>query len=185
MTWKPFFVPVVSTALLMLAVPSANAAELKVGADAPDFELKASDGKTYKLSDFKGKQAVVVAWFPKAFTGGCTKECKSMREYGKLIREYDVAYFTASCDEVEGEKGNAAFAKSLDLDYPILSDPTRAAAKAYGLVAEEKGNAKRVTFYIGKDGKIAHIDRQVKTEKHGEHIAEKLKELGVEKLSKN
>ena len=87
MTWKPFFVPVVSTALLMLAVPSANAAELKVGADAPDFELKASDGKTYKLSDFKGKQAVVVAWFPKAFTGGCTKECKSMREYGKLIRE--------------------------------------------------------------------------------------------------
>jgi len=51
-------------------VPSAAAEPLKVGDAAPDFELKGSDGKTYKLSDFKGKEAVVVAWFPKAFTGG-------------------------------------------------------------------------------------------------------------------
>ena len=107
-----------------------------------------------------------------------------MREYGKLIREYDVAYFTASCDEVDGEKGNAAFAKSLALDYPILSDPTRKTAKEYGLVADDKGNAKRVTIYINKEGKIAHIDRAVKTETHGEHIAATLKELGVEKVSK-
>ena len=48
----------------------AGAAELEVGDQAPDFSLKGSDGKTYKLSDFKGKQAVVIAWFPKAFTGG-------------------------------------------------------------------------------------------------------------------
>ena len=47
-----------------------GAADLKVGDDAPDFALKGSDGKTYKLSDYKGKQAVVIAWFPKAFTGG-------------------------------------------------------------------------------------------------------------------
>lgn len=184
MSWKTFFVPVLSAVLMMSAGTSANSADLKVGDDAPDFELKASDGKTYKLSSFKGKQAVVVAWFPKAFTGGCTKECKSMREHGKLIREYDVVYFTASCDEVDGEKGNAAFAKSLDLDYPILSDPTRKTAKDYGLVADDKGNAKRVTFYIGKDGKIAFIDREVKTEMHGEHIAAKLKELGVAKAPK-
>ena len=53
-------------------------AELKAGDEAPAFELAASDGKTYKLADFKDKQVVVVAWFPKAFTGGCTKECASM-----------------------------------------------------------------------------------------------------------
>ena len=53
-----------------LAAVPANAAELKVGDPAPDFALQATDGKTYKLSDFKGKQAVVLAWFPKAFTGG-------------------------------------------------------------------------------------------------------------------
>ena len=69
----------------------ATAAPLKVGEDAPDFELKGSDGKTYKLSEFKGKKAVVVAWFPKAFTGGCTKECKSMAEQGGERRNYEVA----------------------------------------------------------------------------------------------
>lgn len=163
----------------------AGAAEPSVGDDAPNFELQASDGQTYKLSDFKGKKAVVVAWFPKAFTGGCTKECKSMREHGKAIKEFEVAYFTASCDPVDGDKGNAAFAKSLDLDYPILCDPDRKVAKEYGLVDDDKGNARRVTFYIGKDGKILAIDKMVKTEAHGGDIAAKLKELGVSKAEKN
>jgi len=156
-------------------------AEVKVGDQAPAFELAASDGKTYKLADFKDKQVVVVAWFPKAFTGGCTKECKSMKENGSAIRQYDVAYFTASCDAVEGEKGNKAFAESLGLDYPILSDPTRKTAMEYGLTTSPTGNAKRVTFYIGKDGKILYIDSAVKTEAHGTDIAAKLNELGVAK----
>ena len=60
-------------------------AELKVGDAAPEFTLPASDGNTYKLSDFKGKQAVVLAWFPKAFTQGCTIECKSLAEHGDMI----------------------------------------------------------------------------------------------------
>ena len=156
----------------------------KVGDEAPNFELKGSDGKTYKLSDFKGKQAVVVAWFPKAFTGGCTKECKSLKASGNLVKAFNVAYFTASCDEQDGEKGNTAFAKSLELDYPILSDPTRGTALKYGLVSDAKGNAKRVTFIIGKDGKIAHIEKMVKTEEHASQVADKLKELGVEAAPK-
>ena len=57
-------------ALAMAMAISSSQAELKVGDDAPDFELKGSDGKTYKLSELKGKKAVVVAWFPKVFTGG-------------------------------------------------------------------------------------------------------------------
>src|SRR5678809_1334973 len=84
----------------LAAVPAA-AADLKVGDPAPDFTLQATDGKTYKLSDFKGKQAVVLAWFPKAFTQGCTIECKSLAEHGDLIKMYDVAYFMASVDNVE------------------------------------------------------------------------------------
>ena len=75
-------------------------------------------------------------------------------------------------------------AKSLDLDYPILSDPSRKTAKDYGLVADDKGNAKRVTFYISKEGKISFIDKMVKTEAHGTDIAAKLKELGVPKAEK-
>jgi thioredoxin-dependent peroxiredoxin len=149
---------------------------LKVGDPAPDFEMKGSDGKTYKLSDFKGKKPVVIAWYPKAFTQGCTKECKAMAEQGADIRKYDVAYFTASVDDAEQNK---KFAESLSLDYPILSDPTKENAKKFG-VLNDRGMANRWTFYIDKNGKIAHIDQKVSTETHGKDIAAKLTELKVD-----
>ena len=164
--------------LSLLAIGQfAQAEELKPGDEAPAFELMGSDGKTYKLADFEGKQAVVVAWFPKAFTGGCTKECKALREQGEAVRAFDVAYFTASCDLPEE---NAKFAKSLDLDYPILSDPSTKVARAYGVVTDERPRPFRWTFYIGQDGKILAVDKEVKTETHGKDIAAKLKELKVE-----
>ena len=152
------------------------AAAPKPGDPAPDFSLTGSDGKTYKLSDFKDKQAVVIAWFPKAFTGGCTAECKSLRANGDAIRKFDVAYFTASVDPVDVNK---KFAESLNLDFPILSDPTGETAKAYGVVAGEAKFASRWTYYIGKDGKVLFVDKSVKTGAHGADVAAKLKELGV------
>lgn len=166
-----------------LAVSSAlflQAAPVNVGDQAPNFELKGSDGKTYRLNDFKGKQPVVIAFFPKAFTPGCTKECKAMADQGGEIRKYDVAYFTASVDEAERNK---EFAESLKLDYPILSDPSKDTAKAFG-VLNERGMANRWTYYIDKNGKIVHIDKSVSTESHGKDIAAKLKELGFAEKSK-
>lgn len=167
-----------SVAILSLALglSSVARAELKVGDDAPDFTMPGSDGKTYKLSDFKGKQAVVVAWYPRAFTGGCTKECKSFKADGDKIRAYNVAYFTASNDDA---KKNAEFAKSLDLDYPILSDADSSVSMKYGVFNAERKAANRWTFYIGADGKILFIDKSVKTDAHGADVAAKLKELGV------
>src|SRR5215207_2837421 len=88
---------------------TAQAPELKVGDPAPNFKLQATDGKTYQLSDFKGKKALVIAWFPKAFTRGCTIECKSLAENGERIRKYDVSYFMASVDPLED---NIRFAKA-------------------------------------------------------------------------
>src|SRR6187402_1211511 len=90
-------------------VQAQSTVDLKVGDPAPNFKLQATDGKTYQLSDFKGKKAVVVAWFPKAFTQGCTIECKSLAENGDKIKMYDVAYFMASTDTVED---NTKFAKA-------------------------------------------------------------------------
>ena len=167
-------------ALGLGAVP-AMAAELKVGDPAPDFTLQASDGKTYKLSDFKGKQAVVLAWFPKAFTQGCTIECKSLAEKGHLIKKYDVTYFMASVDPLEGDQGNKAFAETHKADFPLLSDPTKETAKAYGVLSE-RGFANRWTFYIGKDGRIAYIDKDVNAHlaTSAEYMAEKLGELRVD-----
>lgn len=163
-------------AFMTAFLASTMGADLKPGDPAPDFELKGSDGKTYKLSELKGKKPVVLAWYPKAFTPGCTAECKSMKEQGAEIREQNAAYFTASVDDAETNK---KFAESLSLDYPILSDPTRETAKAYG-VLNDRNMANRWTFYIDKEGKISHIDKSVKTGQHGSDIAAKLKELGDE-----
>src|ERR1700734_3016746 len=96
----------------------AVADDLKVGDKAPAFSLPGTDGKTYSLDDFKGKKAVVIAWYPKAFTGGCTAECKSIRENSERLKPLNVAYFTASVDTPDLNK---KFAESLMLDYPILS----------------------------------------------------------------
>ncbi len=159
------------------SVSAVNAAEeLKVGDAAPEFELVGSDGKVYKLSDYKDKQAVVVAWFPKAFTGGCTKECQSFKANGAEIRKFDVAYFTASTDTAVDNK---RFAESLELDYPILSDPSKKVAAAYGVINETRQVPFRWTYYIGPDGKILHIDKEVNAAEHGVDLAKKLKELGV------
>jgi peroxiredoxin Q/BCP len=162
-------------------------AELKVGDMAPDFTLPGTDGKTHKLSDYRGKQAVVVAWFPRAFTTGCTIECKSLAENGERIRRYNVTYFMASVDPLEE---NIKFAKATSVklgekvvekkeaDFPMLSDADKMVAKAYG-VLNERGIASRWTFYIDRNGRIAAIDKMVRPETSAEDMIAKLGELKV------
>ena len=166
-------------ALLLGTAALAPAAELQVGDPAPDFTLTGSDGKTYTLSQFKGKKAVVLAWFPKAFTSGCTVECKSLAANGDKIRKYEVAYFMASVDPVEGEKGNKAFAESEKADFPMLSDPGKEVAAAYGVLNPERGVASRWTFYIDKNGLVTAIDKAVKPPTSAEDMLAKLSELKV------
>jgi thioredoxin-dependent peroxiredoxin len=185
-------------AVLQAQAGGGPAVELKVGDQAPDFTLQASDGKTYKLADFKGKQAVVLAWFPKALTSGCTLECKSLAEHGDLIRAYDVTYFMASVDPLDkniefakaksvtlGQGANARVVEKKEADFPILSDPSKETAKAYGVINDQYGFANRWTFYIGKDGKILAIDKDVskRVATSAEDMAAKLGELGVAKRS--
>ena len=178
------------TASLVLGLATAamaQTADLKVGDQAPNFKLQATDGKTYQLSDFKGKKPVVLAWFPAAFTRGCTIECKSLAENGDKIKMYDVSYFMASVDPIEK---NMEFAKATSVklgdqqvekkeaDFPLLSDPSKETAKAYG-VLNERGVASRWTFYIDKTGKIAYIEKMVKPETSAEDMITKIAELKV------
>ncbi len=155
----------------------AAAAELKVGDKAPDFTLQGSDGKTYSLEQFKGKSGVVIAWFPKAMTKGCTIECKSLRTNSKTLKDLNVAYFTASVDKPEDNK---KFSDQLDLDYPILSDPDKTVAEAYGVMMPNRPLTNRWTFYIDKDGIIKAIDKKINVATAGEDVAAKVKELGLE-----
>jgi thioredoxin-dependent peroxiredoxin len=157
---------------------AATAGELKVGDLAPDFSLPGSDGKTYRLSDYRDKKAVVLAWFPRAFTPGCTTECKLMAEHGAKLRDFDVAYFTASVDKPEK---NREFAQSVGADYPILSDHGGEVAREYGVTGPIQRWASRWTFFIGKDGHILFIDKDVHPSTHTDDVAVKLEELGVAK----
>ena len=100
---------------------------------------------------------------------------KSLRSSGDALRRFNVKYFGASVDSAET---NAKFAKSLELDFPVLSDPTKETARAYGVLAPS-GFASRWTFYIGMDGRIAAIDRDVKASSHGVEVVEQLKALGL------
>ncbi len=153
----------------------AQSRPLQVGDPAPNFTLQASDGKTYTLTDFKGREAVVLAWFPKAFTTGCTIECKSLAEHGDLIRKYQVVYFMASVDAVDQ---NTKFGAAHNADFPLLSDPSKETARAYG-VLNDRGVANRWTFYIGKDGRILAIDKTVNPSTSAEDMAAKLGELRI------
>ena len=182
------------TASLVLGLATAAMAQtvdLKVGDQAPNFKLQATDGKTYQLSDFKGKQAVVLAWFPAAFTRGCTIECKSLAENGDKIKMYDVSYFMASVDPIEkntefakaksvtlGQGANQQIVEKKEADFPLLSDPTKDIAKAYG-VLNDRGVANRWTFYIDKTGKISYIEKMVKPETSAEDMITKIAELKV------
>ena len=171
------------TAMVLFGIGLAagvQAADLQVGDNAPDFALKASDGHTYKLSDFKGKRAVVIAWYPKAFTSGCTIECESLAKKGDLIKKYDVAYFMASVDTPEQAK---AFGEAHSADFALLADPDKKVAEAYGTLKDYGGQigvvSQRWTFYIGKDGKILAIDKAVKPATSAEDVAAKLAELKI------
>ncbi|MGE0447861.1 MAG: peroxiredoxin [Vicinamibacterales bacterium] len=179
------------------AAPAAPTV-VKVGDMAPDFNLQGTDGKMHKLSDYRGKTNVVVAWFPKAFTQGCTIECKSLADNGARIRQYDVTYFMASIDNIDDQ---TAFAKATSValqgrngqptgtvvekkeaDFPMLADPTKQTAQAYG-VLNQAGVANRWTFYIDKTGRITHIDTAVRPATSAEDMLAKLDELKVARKS--
>jgi peroxiredoxin Q/BCP len=166
---------------------------VKVGDMAPDFTLPGTDGKTHKLSDYRGKTAVVIAWFPRAFTSGCTIECKSLADNSDKIDQYDVVYFMASTDTIEdntkfakattvtlqGRDGTKTVVEKKEANFPMLSDPTMETARAYGVVTGDRKAASRWTFYIDKSGKIAAIDTAVRPATSAEDMIAKLQELKV------
>lgn len=164
----------------MVTLWSLRSFSLEVGELAPDFSLQGTDGKIHRLSEYRGKVAVVLAWFPRAYTRGCTIECKSLAENGHLLKRFSVVYFMASVDPIEKNKG---FAAEQSADFPLLSDPSKETAKAYG-VLHKQGHASRHTFYIAKNGKIQAIDKQVNPATSAQDMAQMLAELGTAAAAK-
>lgn len=143
----------ISVLAFTLLLSAAEAApQLKVGEDAPRFSLPGSDGATIQLSDFKGKKKVVLAFFPKAFTGGCTRELSGLRDHQKMFDEAGAQVLGISMDDRDTQK---KFAESLKLTFPLLADKGGRTAAAYGVKGALWAN--RTTFVIDEDGKIAAI----------------------------
>jgi peroxiredoxin len=150
--------------------PSARAQQpppppaVKVGEAAPDFTLPyrvpAADGrsesKEAKLSDYKGKQNVVLAFFPAAFSPGCTRELTTYHETNGQFTAANTVILGVS---VDSPWANMAFAKSLNADFPILSDWKKDVSRKYGVFDEAGGYSRRTTFVIDKSGIVQKIDQ--------------------------
>ena len=143
---------------------------LPVGTEAPSFTAKDTNGNTVSLSDFKGK-TVVMYFYPKDDTPGCTKQACSFRDAQSQYQSKDIAVLGVSADD---EASHQAFTKKFNLNFPLLVDTDKSLIAAYDV--DGGGYAKRVTYVIGTDGKISQVDSDVNTSTHAEDV---LKSLGL------
>ncbi len=155
------------------------ASDLKVGDKAPAFSLKATDGSTVKLADFKGKR-LVLYFYPRDMTPGCTKEACGFRDdYSALKRRGAEVVGVSGDSQASHEK----FTEAYSLPFQLLSDPDHAIMEKYGAWGEKNMYGKKVTgvirstFIIDENGRIAHIFRKVKTDTHSHDVAAVIDQL--------
>jgi thioredoxin-dependent peroxiredoxin len=137
---------------------------LAVGTDAPAFTAKDTNGNTVSLSDFAGK-TVVLYFYPKDDTPGCTKQACSFRDAQSKYEGKDVVVLGVSADD---ETSHQAFTQKYNLNFPLLADSDKSLITAFDV--DGGGYAKRVTYVIDPSGKIIHVDASVNTTTHAEDI---------------
>ena len=154
-------------------------ADVERGEQAPDFELRDSTGQPVRLSDYRGKKAVVLVFFPFAFSGICTSELCSIRDRIEQFRNDDVETLAVSIDAPPALK---AFAAKEGLDFPLLADfwPHGEVARAYGVFNEHVGAADRGTFVIDRDGVVAYsVHNHLGEARDDEAYVAALREVGA------
>jgi peroxiredoxin Q/BCP len=141
---------------------------LSVGATAPDFSVKDTNGNLVKLADYAGK-TVVLYFYPKDDTPGCTKEACSFRDNYQQYLSQGITVFGVSMDD---EVSHQAFTQAFKLPFPLLADTDGALTQAYDVQGERNGfrYAQRVTYVIGGDGKIQKVFESVNTETHATDV---------------
>ncbi len=145
---------------------------LKEGDKAPDFTLPASDGSTVSLKDLAGKK-VVVYFYPKDNTPGCTKEACSFRDYNSELKQAGAVVLGVSKDSIQSHN---KFIDKYELPFLLLSDADAAMASAYGAWGEKKLYGRtfmgmnRITYLIDEQGNIARAWPKVKPDRHGEEV---------------
>jgi len=128
---------------------------VEVGQKAPDFELPDQEGKSVRLSDFRGRMNVVLAFYPADFTPVCTKEMCSFRDDLSKFQSKNAQVLGIS---VQPQASKEKFAAKLGLNFPILADEKKEVAKAYGVMGPLGLHTRRATFVIDKQGQVRHKD---------------------------
>lgn len=156
------------------ATLSLSAATLQTGMSAPTFQAVDQNGKTIRLSDYKGSRTVVLYFYPKDGTPGCTSEACSLRDGYEAILATGAVVLGVSADD---QASHAAFSQKYSLPFSLLADPERKIIEAYGVKVPIVGVAKRWTFIIDKQGVIQRIISDVDTQKHDQQVLAQLKGL--------
>jgi peroxiredoxin Q/BCP len=146
---------------------------LKPGDRAPAFSAPSYDGSTVKLADFSGSKNVVLFFYSRDNTSGCTREARALRDAAGELEKRSTAIIGVSAD---GLDSHGRFATNNELTFPLLADTDGRIADAYG-VLKDSGRAERATFLIGKDGSLLHVWPKVSITGHAEEIVAKLDEL--------
>jgi peroxiredoxin Q/BCP len=156
--------------------------KVNVGDKAPDFTLDMQTGENVTLSDFFGKKNVVLYFYPKDETPGCTREACTFRDSYELFTDLGAEVIGVSADTVESHK---AFAEHHNLPFTLLSDLDNNVRKLYGATSTLGFIPGRVTFIIDKKGVIRHVfSSQLQPEKHIEEAKEVLKRINEEEKEK-
>jgi peroxiredoxin Q/BCP len=142
---------------------TASAAMPKAGDIAPSFQGLDQDGKTVSLADFTGKKIVLLYFYPKDFTGGCTKEACGLRDRMGELETNNVVVIGVSHDSVESHK---KFADEYKLNFTLIADPDGTIIKTYDVKMPLVAMSKRVSFLIGLDGKIVHVTDAMNPQTH-------------------
>lgn len=149
-----------------------NRTILEEGQPAPDFQLRTDEGKEVRLSDFRGRK-VVLYFYPKDDTPGCTKEACAFRDHMGEIQKRGAVVLGVSVDPIES---HAKFKKKHGLNFPLLSDPELEVVQAYGVWKEKSTYGKkfmgieRTTFIIDEEGRIARVFRKVRVDGHVDEV---------------
>lgn len=167
---------VITGLLTSLSVLAADAAPMpKVGDKAPLVEGKDQDGKAWKLSDDVGKKVILLYFYPKDDTPGCTKEACGFRDSIDALKAQNVEVVGVSFDSGES---HVKFITKYKLNFPLVADTDGKISDTYGVRMAGRSMDRRVSFLIGLDGKIVHVTNSPDAEKHISEMtaaAEKLK----------
>ncbi|HOD31899.1 MAG TPA: peroxiredoxin, partial [Holophaga sp.] len=132
-----------------LAILGLQGAELKEGMPAPSFQALDQHGRTVSLADFRDKSSVILYFYPKDDTPGCTAQACSLRDGHQALQDAGAVVLGVSADDVASHK---AFAQKFNLPFSLLADPGKTLIQAYGVAMPVVGMAKRVTFVIDRKG---------------------------------